>query len=57
MGVTFVDTARAPLTNPAGSLSAELATDRWHLSGEGYGILAEWLLEASPALRAHLRVK
>ncbi|MFT4647241.1 MAG: lysophospholipase L1-like esterase [Planctomycetota bacterium] len=47
MEVAFVDTARAPITQPDGTLSATHASDKLHLNRKGYDALAGWLLEAS----------
>ncbi len=51
----FVDTARPPITAADGSLAPEFATDQLHLNRRGYGVLAEWLVEASPFLAGRLR--
>ncbi len=52
----FVDTARPPITAADGSLAPEFATDRLHLNRRGYGVLAEWLVDASPFLADRLRL-
>lgn len=45
LGAAFVDPARPPISGPGGRLSTELSVDDVHLNGEGYGILARWILE------------
>ncbi len=54
LGVSFVDTARAPITGQDGSLDPGHAADRVHLNAEGYRVLAGWLVEASPILAEEL---
>ena len=49
-GVSFVDTARAPLRDPNGSLAPRYASDKLHLNRLGYGVLADWIKQASPRL-------
>ncbi len=53
--LVFVDTARPPITAADGSLAPELAMDRLHLNRRGYGVLAQWLVDASPLLAGRLR--
>ncbi|MDF1839333.1 MAG: GDSL-type esterase/lipase family protein [Planctomycetota bacterium] len=57
LDVDFVDTARAPITGADGSLSPDHAVDALHLNRKGYGVLAGWLLEASPRVAARLQAK
>jgi lysophospholipase L1-like esterase len=57
MEVTFVDTARAPITQTNGSLNLGYASDKLHLNRKGYDALAGWLLEASPPLAELLNTK
>ena len=55
--VTFVDTARSPITGPDGSLNSDYSADGLHLNRRGYGILAGWITEASPGLVKLLPIK
>lgn len=41
--VTFLPTARPPLSRPDGSLSEQHSSDRYHLDDAGYAVLASWI--------------
>jgi lysophospholipase L1-like esterase len=43
-GHSYVATARAPIADAAGRLSAELSVDGLHLSDAGYRVLAQWIV-------------
>ena len=43
-GIAFVDTARAPITSPAGSLAEDQSADDLHLDEHGYATLAAWIV-------------
>jgi lysophospholipase L1-like esterase len=44
-GFAFVNTARAPITSPSGSLAEEYSADEMHLDERGYRILSGWIVE------------
>ncbi|MCP3918070.1 MAG: hypothetical protein GY711_21185 [bacterium] len=45
LGIAFVPTDRAPITDATGSLAADCAADRLHLGPKGYAALARWLID------------
>ena len=47
--VEFLDPARPPLGRDDGRLAGNMSTDDWHLSPDGYEILARWLRESGGA--------
>ena len=52
--VSFLETNRAPLRTPAGTLATAYSVDRLHLNGDGYQVLSGWIRKESPALSAKL---
>lgn len=51
---TFLDLNRAPLRIPSGQLSEAYSVDRFHLNGDGYQVLGQWVRQEGGAIAALL---